>query len=342
MGSQHPMAIGIETNHRYKGPPSGCTVQNGDIIGFLRGFASPFGRPVSARLSPDSVRPVGARDLRTPRPASLDPMPYLASATPGRSSCSTVSNGRTLIGDADYFPCGSVNETTTAVPCCRRNDTCMEGGLCSGPKKDKEEDKDEDGKEDEDPVVTGYYASGCTDPSFADPACKRLCGKYATRARPSRPPMEEVANGSRPVTSVAGDVVYNGTGWYWRCCADHHDVDCSKPLSDETFALSPPNELKAYFRIPATGFAFTSATAPSAPSASSPAAPAPSSGGLSHGGAAGLGVGVTISAVLVAWAAWFLVRRARAKRAEPAEIPGGSSGGDGINPFATPTPRHTE
>lgn len=125
-------------------------------------------------------------------------MPYPKPATPGQSSCSSVSNGRTLIGDADYFPCGPVNATTTAVPCCRRNHTCMEGGLCSYQKKTGEDEDengygDEDGDghgdgegegdddDDADPVITSYYASGCTDPSFADPACKRLCGEYATQ-----------------------------------------------------------------------------------------------------------------------------------------------------------------
>lgn len=155
------------------------------------------------------------------------------------------------------------------------------------------------------------------------------------------------------MTSIAGDVVYNGTGWYWRCCANSQDVDCAKPLSDETFNLPPPNELKAYFQIPATGVAFTSAAAPTSAPSSSPGAPgpsnaSPSSGGapLSHGAAAGIGVGVTASVALIAWAAWFIARRARAKRARPAESldsGGGGGGGDeAADPFATPRPRHTE
>lgn len=117
-------------------------------------------------------------------------MPYLEPATPGQSSCSSVSNGRTLIGDAEYFPCGPVNETTTAVPCCRRSHTCIAGGLCSYVKEPKKEVKtkkegDETEDEDEDQVVTSYYASGCTDPAFANPACSRICSEYATRARVS-------------------------------------------------------------------------------------------------------------------------------------------------------------
>lgn len=149
---------------------------------------------------------------------------------------------------------------------------------------------------------------------------------------------------------VAGDVVYNGTGW--QCCANHYDVDCSKPSSAETIVLPPPRELKPYFQIPATGLALTSATAPTQTLTSSLAvswAPEPTQAApsrappLSHGAAAGLGVGVTSLVALIAWAVWFLARRARAKRAKPDESPGDGGGHDETaNPFATPTTRHTE
>lgn len=62
-----------------------------------------------------------------------------------------------------WFPCGPVNATTEAVPCCQAGDTCMSGGLCSYTHSLQ--------------GGSGWYTSGCTDPTFDDSHCTTRCGK---------------------------------------------------------------------------------------------------------------------------------------------------------------------
>lgn len=82
---------------------------------------------------------------------------------------------------AEISPCGPVNATTAAVPCCTNGDACLTGGLCfftfslTGG--------------------SGYYAAGCTDSSFKDPHCREICCAFdpvvfrrAAYARPYLPP----------------------------------------------------------------------------------------------------------------------------------------------------------
>lgn len=207
---------------------------------------------------------------------------------------------------SNISPCGPVNATTTAVPCCAYGDACITGGLCfytyslTGG--------------------SGYYAAGCTDSSFTDTNCRDLC--Y-----------------DQPVP----DVTYVSSRGLWACCANtSRGLDCTNP-TDETFNLAAPSDLTTYFQIPATGYAYTSAssraTAESAPTgasasgagttgspastttstasgATSPPAPtgSTSNGSLSKGAAAGIGVGAAAAVALAAAATWFALRAWRKSR----------------------------
>lgn len=54
-----------------------------------------------------------------------------------------------------WFPCGPVNDTTAAVPCCQAGEMCMSGGLCSYTHSLQ--------------GGSGWCTSGCADSTFEDP-----------------------------------------------------------------------------------------------------------------------------------------------------------------------------
>lgn len=65
-----------------------------------------------------------------------------------------------------YFPCGKSNLTgSTAQACCYGGDYCMEDGICHYVHGGVTNG-------------TGYYAAGCTDKTWQDPACPQACGKF--------------------------------------------------------------------------------------------------------------------------------------------------------------------
>lgn len=148
------------------------------------------------------------------------------------------------------------------------------------------------------------------------------------------------------------DVIYNSSTGLWACCGSNGDEspDCTHSTS-ETFNLAPPEDLIAYFSIPATGFSFrsvatstisrTSATtipslsATTTTSCSSttttPCTTEPAhgsvgwaststststsgSGGLTSGAAAGIGIGAVLGCVISAGLAVWLYRRRQRRK----------------------------
>ena len=94
------------------------------------------------------------------------------------------------------FPCGNLNTTTAAVPCCYNGDFCLDDGLCyhSTPATG----------------MTGYYVGSCTDPSGYGPGCSNKC-----------------------TNEGAPDIVYNNASNLWQCCGNiNSTIDCSHPQND--------------------------------------------------------------------------------------------------------------
>ncbi|KAJ3573710.1 hypothetical protein NPX13_g4606 [Xylaria arbuscula] len=197
-----------------------------------------------------------------------------------------------LNSEPHYFPCGPVNETNPAVPCCAWGDSCLGGGICTYTHSLA--------------GGSGYYAAACTDKTFQDDACKSLCGDQ-----------------SRP------DVTYLADRDLWACCGtdENDNLDCADP-TDETFKLDAPEDLPVLFKVPATGFNYTSESIAASTSFSSPttslittatstsltttSTPQPTtSSGLSSGAAAGIGVGVAAIVIIAAILAWLAFRRRR-------------------------------
>lgn len=67
----------------------------------------------------------------------------------------------------DLSPCGDFNATAKVLPCCAKGDTCLNNALCRAAKALK--------------GTSGYYRSGCTNPDFPDPICRKQCSKKISR-----------------------------------------------------------------------------------------------------------------------------------------------------------------
>ncbi|KAI0523949.1 hypothetical protein F5B22DRAFT_592593 [Xylaria bambusicola] len=195
-----------------------------------------------------------------------------------------------------YFPCGPVNSTNPAVQCCAWGDSCLSGGICSYTHSLA--------------GGSGYYAAACTDETLQDEACRSICGGQL-----------------RP------DVTYIPDRGLWACCRSDENggnLDCADP-TDETFRLDAPEDLPVFFKVPASGFAYTSesiatststmppttASTPSSTPTSTMASSTPQptiSAGLSSGAAAGIGVGVAAAVIIVVVLAWLAFRRQKRRR----------------------------
>jgi len=167
---------------------------------------------------------------------------------------------------ANWVPCGSPNTTTPYVPCCASGDYCLADGLCHYTHSAN--------------GGSGYYAGGCTDPTWKDSAaCPHLCDDRTVR-----------------------DVVWNATSALWNCCganAANGNAQCNAP-TDETFNAPAPAALQTYYQAGASHAATHHAAAHA---------------GLSAGAAAGIGVACGIAGVAVLGGlAWMVWRRRRAAR----------------------------
>lgn len=248
-------------------------------------------------------------------------------------ACYAVFSGATKLLDHIY-PCGPVNATTPHVPCCDAGTTCIPGGLCEYTHSQ--------------PLGSGFYAAGCTDPSWKAPSCRRLCRKFIVSqilTLSSLAPSHETNRSPRLVYQCwyiddlwadkryRPDVVYSASNKTWACCGTSDAIgspDCTWQ-SNETFNLAPPQELRAYFSIPPTGFPYTSvaiqtvsSSAASTTSSSTSAVGGgdSSSSSLSLGAAAGVGVGAGFAVLLfgvAGLATWHLWRKRRRATTEQLE-----------------------
>lgn len=78
--------------------------------------------------------------------------------------CYLVSNS--LVASTNqYFPCGNSSISgASAQSCCNAEDYCMDDSICHYTRGGVTNG-------------TGYYMSGCTDPTWKDPACPKQCGR---------------------------------------------------------------------------------------------------------------------------------------------------------------------
>ncbi|PMD15333.1 hypothetical protein NA56DRAFT_754082 [Hyaloscypha hepaticicola] len=188
--------------------------------------------------------------------------------------------------DSGFSPCGNLNSTTTSLPCCGGNDTCMTGGFCYHAYSAFEE--------------TGYYVQGYTAGNLDDPNCLSRC---VDMARP--------------------DVIWNSTTNLWQCCgADASGYPQFNDPTDNTFAAPALSALIPYFTI-ISGFTSTStsiistsaSTGSSTPSVASHSATPPSSSArLSTGAIAGIAVGCGLAGIIFGVVTIVLLFRRRAVR----------------------------
>jgi hypothetical protein len=59
-----------------------------------------------------------------------------------------------------YIPCNSTTSGHTS--CCAPGDSCLTNGLCQGPADNKRK-------------ANIFWRNGCTDPTWNDPACAKVC-----------------------------------------------------------------------------------------------------------------------------------------------------------------------
>jgi hypothetical protein len=70
-----------------------------------------------------------------------------------------------------YVPCSTSTSSDGFSPCCVENDICVGNGICHYNHSL--------------PGGSGYYMSGCTDPSYQSSACTHYCSKFRGLMSPS-------------------------------------------------------------------------------------------------------------------------------------------------------------
>lgn len=183
-------------------------------------------------------------------------------------------------------PCGTAsvglfNPNTGVEGCCVAGDTCGANGVC---KRNTTIDN-----------TSGYYLGGCTDPTYQDPACPRLC-------------------------NVAGnDVTYQQSSGVWACCeleADGFTPNCDNPSDqyyleidwspdkfpgpiNEIFAVSSASSVVATSAPTSSSSVSVISSTPTSDVTPSASAESTSRNGLSAGAKAGVGVGAAVGGLLV-------------------------------------------
>lgn len=104
------------------------------------------------------LRLCGAQVLLTHQPMS-------ESNNRGSTACYIKNSGiiQRWPWPKDPRPCGG-NTTSSVQTCCAVDDICLENSICHTPNGGIANG-------------SGYYTSGCTDPTFRDPACFTICCK---------------------------------------------------------------------------------------------------------------------------------------------------------------------
>ncbi|KAL4873118.1 hypothetical protein BDV12DRAFT_97427 [Aspergillus spectabilis] len=177
------------------------------------------------------------------------------------------------------IPCGVSNTTNPHVTCCVRGDYCMSDSLCHFNNTDG---------------GAGYYRADCTDPTLQDPACATRCG-----------------------ARHLSDVKYNSTTGFWSCCTYLSDgkANCDIP-SSEIWPGPAPDELVELQYLPEEGtpnYAVAQPQNSSVPNENP--SESSSSSSISIGAAVGGGVGAGLGLFIILFAAFFLVRRRRSRKA---------------------------
>jgi hypothetical protein len=217
------------------------------------------------------------------------------------------------------FPCGNLNSTDLIVPCCAKGDFCLSNGFCKYPESSS--------------GGSGYYVSGCTNPTGVCPTFPDRCTKQALP-----------------------DVTWNQTSQRWHCCGvdSKGKASCDNP-TDERFDAPGSSLLETYFTLPRDGWTATSTTVPSTSSSSSSSIsitsatavssstgtplPDPTSlpstqhNGLSSGTKAGIGIGAALAALAILGAVLYFIfrKRGRRRRSEQSSKPLVSSEGPGLS-----------
>lgn len=178
------------------------------------------------------------------------------------------------------------------------------------------------------------YIAGCTDSNYLDPSCSPYCSMLC----PKTPVMnEKCLTLLRIIENLyRADIVYNNASRLWACCgteSDNNTVNCLEPTSQE-FDDPAPGSLSATFSAgstASTGVATSSsissantqttaisslptsvATTSALPSQTSTSQPS-SRGDLSTRAKAGVGIGVSIGAIVVLLGATLLFIRSKRK-----------------------------
>ncbi|MCJ1326331.1 hypothetical protein MMC10_002995 [Thelotrema lepadinum] len=169
-------------------------------------------------------------------------------------------------------PCATLpSNSSLFVPCCTNGDQCLQYGLAAICHYTH--------------ALTGgsgYYAGGCTDPTFKDASCDRECADLADQ-----------------------EIVYDDTNSLWRCCGSTNGTPTCESPTNETFQAASPGALEAY-SIPAstsvsgtTVSTSTGAAAATSSTASASSQDAPASMSLSTGALAGIIVGSIVGGGLL-------------------------------------------
>lgn len=159
-----------------------------------------------------------------------------------------------------------------------------------------------------------YYIGGCTDSSFADPACRNECSELSSLLLLAR--MREVDGknqGSYPTTYISWDT----NQLRWNCCGDTGASDsgvCNGTVTGESFEAVAPSSWTAVSDTVGTSTMTTLSS--STATSTADVKQAQPGAGFSQTAAIGVGVGATLGGIAVLAALGWWVLRCRRERRE--------------------------
>ena len=239
-------------------------------------------------------------------------------------SCYGYNNNAVFHADGQGEYCEEINSENPIAACCVKGDTCLANSICQYSHSL--------------PGGSGYYAAGCSDPSFGAP-CVELCGtstdipivSFQARLLTKR---HHIGHEAYP------DVVFNSTLSLWQCCGNDANgiIQCQHP-TDDTFNAPAPSLLSTIGPVQAlssspptpaitvivTQFVTASTTTASTTNAAKTTLSAvPIQYGLHGGELNGVVIGSVVGVVLIAFAVFATICRRRARRKDAASNNGHS------------------
>jgi hypothetical protein len=119
---------------------------------------------VRLQVTPDPLHTSQVNTFAQPHSPSLLPVRPAREDSSGATmsmNCYSI-DGKPYASFEDYIPCNTSRATGSHTSCCAPGDKCLTNGLCQG-------------QVDSSRKSNLFWRDGCTDPTWKDPACPRVC-----------------------------------------------------------------------------------------------------------------------------------------------------------------------